>query len=145
MKGEVDVLIDQISSDPNVLRKGFTQAVRLPVKLLGFGSKLLTLAVVVVFLTDPTPHGLVNAAWFYVIGKIVSVIVEGAVGWGNGLRQTKFFNGLPESQQRRPTKMFLTNHALQGFFGLHTPVLFLDWRATIIREILDKGLETVFW
>lgn len=76
MKSEADGIIDHIL-DPNVMRKGFTQAAPLPVKILGFVSKGLTLVAVVVFLIDPNPRGLVNAAWFYIVAQILSVIVEG--------------------------------------------------------------------
>ena len=142
MQSQGEGAIDRIFADPDVMRRGFRQAVSLPVKTVGLASKGLTLVAIVVFFTDPNPHGLVNAAWFYIIAQILSLIVEGAVGWSTGLKQTKFFASLPENHQRELTTLYLTNHALEGFFGFHTPVLFSEWHGPVIREILDKNLQS---
>lgn len=125
-------------SEPQLTLKGFSGAIPLPARLAGFVSKALTLIALAVFLNDPSPRGLVNAAWFYFVGRGLSLIAEVMIGWENGRRQVKFFNSLPLRQEERLGRMFLEHHALQAFYGIHTPLLFQDDHGPIIREILAK-------
>ena len=127
--------------NPSLMKKGgFKQAVPLPVSLLGWIANGLKLWALVVFFDNPTPTGLVGAAWLYIIAQLLTFVVAGALGLINGLRQTRFFNTLSETEQWQLGRMVLCEHALQGFCGTGGQV-FLGWHQTVIKDILKKKTE----
>jgi hypothetical protein len=129
--------------NPSLMKKSFKQAVPMPVKLLGWVANGLKLWALVVFFDNPTPTGLVDAAWLYIIAQVLFFVVSGALGLTNGLRQTRFFNTLSETEQWQLARMVLRDQALQGFRGTGGTGMqvFLDWHQTVIKDMLKKKTD----
>src|SRR5262249_43340314 len=109
------------------------QGVPMPVKCLGWIGNGVKLLALVVFFDNPTPIGLVRAAWLYIIAQVLFFVVSGALGWINGVRQVRFFNTLSETDQLKLARMSFRDQALQGFHCVETKI-FLDWHQTVIKD-----------
>ena len=129
--------------NPSLMKKGMLKPVPMPVMLLGWVGIGLKLLALVVFFDNPTPIGLVDAAWLYIIAQLLAFVVAGALGLINGLRQTRFFNTLSETEQWQLARMVLCEQALEGFRGIGGigPQIFLEWHQTVIKDILKKKTE----
>jgi len=127
--------------NPSLMKKGMLKPVPMPVMLLGWVGIGLKLLALVVFFDNPTPIGLVDAAWLYIIAQLLAFVVSGALGWINGVRQARFFNTLSETDQLKLVRMSFRDQALQGFHCVETKI-FLDWHQTVIKDMLKKKTET---
>src|SRR5262245_31586830 len=74
----------------SLMKKGLRQPGPRPVMLLGWIANGLKLWALVVFFDNPTPTGLVDAAWLYIIAQVLFFVVSGALGLTNGLRHGRF-------------------------------------------------------
>ena len=108
--------------------------------LLGWVANGLKLWALVLFFASPNATGLVNAAWVYIISQLMFLVVNGAIGLTNGLRQARFFKTLSETDQWKLARMCLCEQALQGFHGVDTKI-FLDWHQTVIKDMLKKKTD----
>ena len=127
----------------SLMKKGLRQPGPRPIMLLGWIANGLKLWALVVFFDNPTPTGLVDAAWLYIIAQLLVFVVTGVLGWINGRRQGRFFNTLSETEQRQLVRMVLCEQALEGYRGISGlgPQRFLDWHQTVIKDMLKKKTE----
>jgi hypothetical protein len=131
-------IFEELSANPNFIKKGLKQALPWPVRILSLLATALKLWALLFFVTNPNPSGLVGAAWLYILAQVLFFIIQGAVGFTAGLRRAKFFNGLSEADQWQLTRMVLREQALQGFYGREDGAVFLDWYAPVIEDILKE-------
>src|SRR5262249_27642192 len=122
------------------MKKGLRQPGPRPIMLLGWIANGLKLWALVVFFDNPTPTGLVDAAWLYIIAQLLVFVVTGVLGWINGRRQGRFFNTLSETEQLKLARMSFRDQALQGFHCVETKI-FLDWHQTVIKDMLKKKTD----
>jgi hypothetical protein len=136
----IDTVIDQINANPTKnVWKDLKGATPWSVRILILVSNALQVVALLAFVMEPNPRGLVNAAWFYIIAKILAFFQMFALGLNVGRKRMEFLNSLPESKQRQLTRMFIIEESLQGFYGLtEDSALFLDHHAEVIRAVLEK-------
>ncbi len=111
----IEGVIDQIIANPTKMLKDLKRATPWSVRILSLVANALQVVALVAFLMEPNPRGLVNAAWFYIIAKILLFFQMCVWGLNAGRRRVEFLNSLPESKQRQLTRMNIIEESLQGF------------------------------